>query len=171
MKHCLHCDNTYASTDIRCSTCAAQPSMHEGFESYAPQFSQAGGGFKSSYFSNLVTLEESNYWFQARNKIILWALRRYAPEFKSYLEIGCGTGFVLAAVAQNFPAAKITGSEIFTNGLSFAASRSPSAKLIQMDALSIPFVNEFDVVGAFDVLEHIEDDRNVLKQIPESVTI
>jgi SAM-dependent methyltransferase len=33
-----------------------------------------------------------------------------------------------------------------------------------MDAANIPFRDEFDVVGCFDVLEHIEDDRRVLEQ-------
>jgi SAM-dependent methyltransferase len=38
-----------------------------------------------------------------------------------------------------------------------------------MDALHIPFVEEFDVVGAFDVLEHIEEDQTVLDQLFQAV--
>ena len=34
-----------------------------------------------------------------------------------------------------------------------------------MDARRIPFRGEFDVVGAFDVIEHIEDDRAVLAEL------
>lgn len=34
----------------------------------------------------------------------------------------------------------------------------------QIDALRIPFENEFDIVGAYDVLEHIEDDRAALAE-------
>jgi SAM-dependent methyltransferase len=34
-----------------------------------------------------------------------------------------------------------------------------------MDARRIPFEREFDVVGAFDVLEHIIEDENVLVQM------
>ena len=34
--------------------------------------------------------------------------------------------------------------------------------LIQMDARSIPYTDEFDVVGAFDVLEHVEQDAEAL---------
>jgi SAM-dependent methyltransferase len=34
-----------------------------------------------------------------------------------------------------------------------------------MDARRIPFEEEFDVVGAFDVLEHIEDDAAVMRQM------
>ena len=34
-----------------------------------------------------------------------------------------------------------------------------------MDARSIPYVEEFDVVGAFDVVEHIDDDKRALSQM------
>lgn len=34
-----------------------------------------------------------------------------------------------------------------------------------MDARRIPFEGEFDVIGAFDVLEHIEEDERVLGQL------
>jgi SAM-dependent methyltransferase len=35
---------------------------------------------------------------------------------------------------------------------------------MQMDARRIPFQEEFDAIGAFDVLEHIEEDTTVLRQ-------
>jgi SAM-dependent methyltransferase len=38
-----------------------------------------------------------------------------------------------------------------------------------MDARRIPFENEFDVIGAFDVLEHIKEDEEVLHQIYQAV--
>jgi len=43
------------------------------------------------------------------------------------------------------------------------------AKLVQLDARNIPWRNQFDVVGIFDVLEHIEDDEAVLYQILQSM--
>jgi SAM-dependent methyltransferase len=46
-----------------------------------------------------------------------------------------------------------------------ARERVPAARFFQADARSLPFDREFDVVGAFDVLEHIEDDGAVLQQM------
>jgi SAM-dependent methyltransferase len=43
------------------------------------------------------------------------------------------------------------------------------AVLFQMDARKIPFESEFDVIGAFDVLEHIEEDEKALAQIFHAV--
>ena len=56
-------------------------------------------GFKHHYFKELAELEAGNFWFRARNKLILWALNKYSQELQSFLEIGCGTGFVISAVS------------------------------------------------------------------------
>ena len=45
----------------------------------------------------------------------------------------------------------------------------PEARFFQMDARNIPFENEFDVIGVFDVLEHIEEDEIVFSQIFRAV--
>jgi SAM-dependent methyltransferase len=41
----------------------------------------------------------------------------------------------------------------------------PNAEFMQMDARNIPYKSELDAIGAFDVLEHIEEDELVLQQI------
>ena len=41
----------------------------------------------------------------------------------------------------------------------------PGVDLYQMDARHIPFEREFDVIGAFDVLEHVDEDDSVLRQM------
>jgi SAM-dependent methyltransferase len=42
--------------------------------------------------------------------------------------------------------------------------------LYQIDALRLPFESDFDAVGAFDVLEHIEQDSEVLCEIRQALT-
>ncbi|HEY8271266.1 MAG TPA: methyltransferase domain-containing protein, partial [Pseudobdellovibrionaceae bacterium] len=165
MKRCLACNAQFKSFLTGCPSCGREPSFVEGFCSYAPQFAQGGGGFKAKYFSDLAQLEAANFWFQARNQFILWAIEKYSPNFQSLLEIGCGTGYVLSGIAKKFPHATLQGSEIFTTGLGFAASRLPATSFIQMDARNIPFKEEFDILGAFDVLEHIQEDEEVLAQM------
>jgi SAM-dependent methyltransferase len=123
------------------------------------------GGFDATYFGQLADVEAASFWFQARNALILWALRRYAPGMRSMIEVGCGTGFVLEAIATRFPDVALTGTELFAEGLELARDRVPSATLVQMDALDSPFDAAFDVAGAFDVLEHIEDDAGALRGI------
>lgn len=122
-------------------------------------------GFKAHYFKKLAELEAGNFWFSSRNKLILWALNQYSPKLKSFLEIGCGTGFVISAISKQFPEARLLGSEFLEEGLVYARQRLPNAQFSQMDARQIPHQSELDAIGAFDVLEHIEEDEIVLQQI------
>ena len=131
----------------------------------APELANGGAGFRPEAFSQLASVEAASFWFRARNQLIIWAMRRHFPDMRRYLEIGCGTGYVLAGVTEAYPQASITGSEVFTVGLPYAASRVEKAELLQMDARRIPYVEEFDVIGAFDVLEHIEEDETVLAEM------
>jgi ubiquinone/menaquinone biosynthesis C-methylase UbiE len=122
-------------------------------------------GFRSHYFEELAKLEAGNFWFRARNNLILWALHKYSPNSSSFLEIGCGTGFVISAISKQFPKIKLTGSDYLEEGLVFARLRVPNAEFTQMDARHIPYESEQDTIGAFDVLEHIEEDETVLQQL------
>lgn len=164
MKRCLECAAEYPAVLSACPICGFEPVHVDGFIAHAPQLAHAGGGFEAGYFPVLAGLEASNFWFRARNELILWAMQRYCGTFQSYFEIGCGTGFVLQGIANRFPHTALAASEIFTAGLGFASQRVPGANLMQMDARAIPFSAEFDVLGAFDVLEHIDDDVAVLAQ-------
>ncbi len=152
-------------TGWRCPSCGQSPELCQGYLAFAPEAAERNEGFRADYFEQLAQLEEHSFWFQSRNRLLTWALRRYFPRAESFLEIGCGTGFVLAGIGREFPGLNLSGSEIFTRGLTFATARLPGVSLFQMDARTIPFDAEFDVIGAFDVLEHIEEDQAVLCQM------
>ncbi|PLQ01534.1 class I SAM-dependent methyltransferase [Cupriavidus pauculus] len=169
MKKCLECANTFAREEDRCPACGWAPSLVHQFPAYAPELAQENSGFKAGYFSRLAELEAGNFWFRGRNRLILWALEKYSRKLDSFLEIGCGTGFVLSGVARQYPDAKLYGSEIFSAGLGFAAERTPSVNFMQMDARHVPFIDEFDAIGAFDVLEHINEDEQVLSMLHQAV--
>ncbi len=156
-------------SDWLCPQCGFEPETIAGFPAFAPELARAGSGYDPAHFAELAALEARNFWFRARNRLIAWALARYCPGAKRFLEAGCGTGFVLAGLADAFPGLEITGSEVAAEGLAFAARRAPGTQLVQMDARRIPFRAEFDAVGAFDVIEHIEDDRAVLAALREAL--
>lgn len=165
MKRCLRCEARYDGTGWRCPACGAEPATAAGFPAFAPELMASGEGYDPAFHDALAALEARNFWFRARNRLITWALGRYFGGLRRFFEVGCGTGFVLQGVAAAFPAAELTASEAHASGLAHAARRVPRARLLQMDARRVPFESEFDVVGAFDVIEHIEDDRAVLREL------
>lgn len=165
MKLCLACGQRFEAEDWRCPSCGQAPDLRHGCFSFTPDPTEGSDGFDAEYFAPLAQLEAGHFWFRSRSRLLIWVLRHYFPQAKSMLEIGCGTGFVLAEIQREFPDLLLSGSEIFSEGLSYAKKRLPGVTLLQMDARSIPFESEYDVIGAFDVLEHIEDDETVLEQM------
>ena len=165
MKVCLSCGQRFATEDWRCPSCNKSPEIVDGFLSFAPDLAAENDSFKAENFEQLFKLEAANFWFRWRNKLLIWALEKYFPQAENFFEIGCGTGYVLSGIQREFPNLHLYGSDIFSNGLSFAKQRLSDVSLFQMDARRIPFEMEFDVIGAFDVLEHIDEDGVVLQQM------
>ena len=169
MKRCLACEAFFEASDWTCPKCGYQAPVRDEIHQFMDEPSETHAGFKPEYFARLAEIEESNFWFRARNALIQWALHHYFPDAKSFFEVGCGTGFVLTGIRENFPRIRLVGSEIFADGLVFAKARLTGVELYQMDARSIPFECEFDVVGAFDVLEHLVEDELALTQMFNAV--
>lgn len=165
MKRCLKCNKNFKSRDWLCPDCGWRPEKSDRVPVFAPELARNNDGFKASYFAPLASKEAGHFWFRARNTLILWALAKFGANVSYFMEIGCGTGFVLQGIARHFPGMRLVGSEIYPEGIAFATERIPGSEFMQMDAREIPFVDEFDAVGAFDVIEHIDDDETVLKQI------
>lgn len=163
MNRCPHCESSCPPD--ACGQCGFRPEIIDGFVAYAPELARNSPGFDPDHFGCLAQLEAGNFWFQARNRLILWAFAKCGIASRDYLEVGCGTGFVLSAIAAAYPEARTSGSEIFVDGLSIAAKRVPGATFFQMDAQSVPFEAAFDTIGAYDVVEHIEKDELVLSQL------
>lgn len=168
MRVCPDC-NSELLNDSSCGCCGFTAKRLDGFLAFAPGLAAGNDNFASSAHERLFQLENNCFWFSERNKLISWAMKKYYPDAKSVLEVGCGTGYVLKGLSATCPEMKYMGADIYTSGLKFATERVSGAEFMQMDARHIPFRDEFDIIGAFDVIEHVEEDQQVLDQMYKAV--
>ena len=110
-------------------------------------------------------MEGNSFWFRSRSRLIEWALGRYLPQVRSFLEVGCGNGFVLAELHARRPDLRLTGTDLYPEGLRIARARLPHVPFVRADAVCLPLAGSYDAVGIFDVLEHIDDDERVLGEL------
>ena len=171
MMICPICCHEYDGNFSSPCSCGFEPKLVDGIFSLLPEGSFKSDGFNATHFAGLFELESQNFWFKARNLIVIWVLSRFLERSSSLLEVGCGTGFVIDAISNRFPQLKLYGSDLHHEGLSFARTRlSSRVTLFQADARKLPFDAEFDVVAAFDVLEHIGEDEIVLAAFFRALT-
>ncbi len=123
--------------------------------------------YDPSYFARLFAIEDRHFWFCARNQVISTIARQLADDLAEgyrVLEVGCGTGNVLRFLECACPRGTVIGMDLFGDGLRYARQRT-SCALVQGDMHAAPFVAQFELIGLFDVLEHLPDDRRVLNDL------
>lgn len=142
----------------------------EGFRCYAPDVARSYADYPSDGFDVTAEVEASSFWCRTRNRIIGGVVERFADRSRTLdmLEIGCGIGGIVAEL-RRFSHLRLTASEIYLQALRYARTRVPGVQFIQLDATEMPFRDEFDLVGAFDVLEHIQDDERVIRGVRDAL--
>ena len=107
-------------------------------------------------------VEDRSFWFRHRNRCISTLVRRFAPD-ATLLDIGGGNGFVARGLAE--AGIDCVLLEPGADGALAAHERGVSSVICARleDVAFEP--GSFASAGMFDVLEHIEDDRAVLRDI------
>ena len=106
-------------------------------------------------------VEDHYWWYQALRPHVAAAIEPAAPDF-SLLDAGCGTGGMLKAVRQKFPAANLTGVDQSSHALEVTAARETGAKLLPASVQELPFPdNTFDFVLSLDVLSSVGLDDSL----------
>lgn len=124
-------------------------------------------GYDPAFFKSLDQIEDRHFWFRARKRVVAAVVRDLTARFKAgfhVLELGCGNGGMLRLLKDCSPGGTVVGMDLFAEGLRFARNRCDCA-LVQGDAGRPPFGEQFQIVGMFDVLEHIEQDVAALRDV------
>ena len=120
-------------------------------------------------YQQMAELDERHWWYCARRKIIADLIRRETqlPNAANILEIGCGTGHNLAMLSGF---GHVDGLELDEEARSLSEKRL-GRKIMSSPLPELAEVQDrhYHLIGAFDVIEHIEDDHAALASIAKKL--
>ncbi len=120
-------------------------------------------------YDTMAELDQRHWWYRARREVIAALIRRVVqpPAGAKILEIGCGTGHNLAMLGQF---GRVDALELDEQARAVAERRlgRPVMSAPLPDIAGVPD-RVYDLVGAFDVIEHIDDDGAALASISKKI--
>jgi len=124
------------------------------------------------YYKEYYELERKHWWFVAREKIISnFINKNIAHQGQNtktlrILNVGCGPGRSSEYLSQF---GQVTSIEYDKFCCEFAAQKT-GLEIIHGSITELPFEeNSFDLVCAFDVIEHVEDDALAVSELKRVV--
>jgi SAM-dependent methyltransferase len=133
------------------------------------------GFFDPAEFATRAWLEDQHYWHLYRRTVVLDVLRAAGVGPKQALiELGCGAGTVTTFLNQN--GLRVDYSDVHGEALRFAIERArsrltalnpawPPPRFLRADITQALPPGAYDGVLLLDVLEHLPDDRAVMRAV------
>ncbi len=116
-----------------------------------------------SFYETYYRHENSHWWFRWRYELITGLVGALdpGPDFR-ILDAGCGTGQMLEHLTKHGQAVGVDSSP---EAIHFAASRDVD-RLVLGSIFDLPFApDSFDCVLSLDVIEHVDDDRQLVRHL------
>lgn len=121
---------------------------------------------KKCEYKVMYDIEQTYWWFVGKQflvKTFLKKLRRGRPKDTRILDIGCGTGIMLKLLAR---LGTPYGTEYSSKAIQFSKNRGLSLIACSDANGPMPFKsNAFSVITCLDVLEHLDNDTSLLKEM------
>lgn len=121
---------------------------------------------QTAQFQLHADIEERHWWFVARRRILARLVAEVLPPSPDavVVDVGCGTGANLAALASRYQCVGIDTSE---EAISLAGQRFPGVKFLVGRAPQDlgAWMERARLVLLMDVLEHVSDDFTLLSEL------
>jgi ubiquinone/menaquinone biosynthesis C-methylase UbiE len=102
--------------------------------------------------------ERSDYYYTSIQSL----LKKYIPSHSEVLELGCGTGTLLASVSPSLG----VGMDYSLEMVKIAKEKFPQYHFFRGDAQNIALSRRFPYVIMVDIIDHIPDVSLMLSRIP-----
>lgn len=113
-----------------------------------------------------IYLEAPERWTSPERDEMLVGVLSGRPAPSTVLDIGCGNGHTLLRLAEEYPAAQLTGIDLSREAVLLAEQRVPTASLLAGDMLELErSLGSFDLIVMLGVLEHIESPEPALLRL------
>jgi len=123
-------------------------------------------------FAVLQDMQARHFWYQGRHRFILHVLKRWLPpasgESRRGIDLGGGCGGWIGYLKKHAPGQldELALADSSLRALTLAAEVvGADVKRFQVDLLNLPWYERWDVAFMLDVLEHIPQDLECLKQV------
>lgn len=158
MLFCPNCRKSFLNEAKFCSVCSWEPEMVEGIQ-VALSDSDRHDIFFKEYIDSYhnLSLEDMDHAIVERTYLANQAdkmLSYYDMVPDSILEVGVGQGILLRKLRSKYPHANITAADISIPFLKHV-KENVEVECLVANAENLPFQEEFDLVVASDILEHV----------------
>lgn len=122
---------------------------------------------RRDFYSEYFDLENHHWWFRGRRAVFVRLLNRQPAlaedlQGRRVLDVGCGTGSMLIELARYGSAEGVDAAE---EAVALCRQRGLD-NVKRADGPPLPFESgSFDLVTALDVLEHVEDDAAMVREL------
>jgi ubiquinone/menaquinone biosynthesis C-methylase UbiE len=117
---------------------------------------------QETFYAEYSEIEDTHWWFRGRREIFTRLLAPLATKPLRTLDIGFGTGAMLKFLEPYGP---VIGMDMAVDAIRFARTRVACPMLLG-SITHVPLASSaFDLVTAFDIIEHVEDDRAAFTEL------
>jgi SAM-dependent methyltransferase len=135
--------------------------------------------FESAWYDILRDVQTRHFWSRGRQRFLLHSVRRFARELRrtgrkplSAIDLGGGCGGWIRHLRLREPSLfdEVALGDSGPTALEYARDVvGPEVDRYQVDLLDLPWTDRWDVVFLLDVLEHIREDSQALRQIQKAL--